>query len=85
MTKMLSGLSQFLSLNKRQDGGVVQSNQRKNKKGSVLGERFKSSVLAVQSCQLNMGRVFGARGQHFSLNKEKKCRECKISELSALK
>lgn len=72
MTKMLSSLSQFLSLNKRQDDGVVHSNQMKNKKGSALGERFKSSVLAVQSCQLNIERVFGARGQHFSLNKEKR-------------
>lgn len=72
MTKMLSGLSQFLSLNKRQGDGVVQSNQREKKKGSALGERFKSSALAVQSCQLSIRRVFGARGQHFSLNKEKK-------------
>lgn len=61
MTKMLSSLSQFLSLNKRQDDGVVHSNQMKNKKGSALGERFKSSVLAVPSCQLNIGR--GIRSQ----------------------
>lgn len=52
MTKTSSGLFVLSGLNKRQDDGGVLSRE-----GSALGGRFKSWVVAVQSCQENIQKV----------------------------
>lgn len=52
--------------------------------GSDLGERFKSSVLAVQSCQLSIEKVSGLELNTSGLN-GKTGKESKICGLSSLK